>query len=121
MQPYALPAETWQTPEEAGVVGLVSGGLPGWMRPRTFLLENLEQGAEIGAEKLLEVVRGLLGDEEAIRLQALPVRNGDAKAVIHGRKANPQIVLLAGERDFQNLEMEFSDISHNAMIDFFRD
>src|ERR1700716_1043620 len=66
-----------------------------------FLIENLQESAEIRTEKILEIIRRRFRNENPVGFDAAPVRDRDRQPTFHTRQAGLQILFLAGERRFQ--------------------
>jgi len=65
-------------------------------------VENLQQCPKIRDEQLLEIIRGLLRNQNAVRLELTPVRNNRGQTSFHCREAASQILQLPGKRRFEN-------------------
>src|SRR5580765_1149354 len=68
----------------------------------TFFLENLQQGAEMRAEKLLEIAGSALRHQDSVGLHSLPVRQDRAEATWHSFKTFLQVGLLPLQGSFQD-------------------
>src|SRR6476646_7762301 len=68
----------------------------------TLSLKNLQQAAEIRAEKLLEIARSALWHQDPVGLHSLPVRQGRAEATWHSFKTFLQVGLLPLQGSFQD-------------------
>ena len=65
-------------------------------------MENLEQCPKIRDEQLLEIIRSLLRNQNAVRLELTPVRNNRGQTSFHCRETAFQILQLLGKRPLEN-------------------
>jgi len=65
-------------------------------------VENLQQCPKIRDEQLLEIIRSLLRNQNAVRLELTPMRNNRGQTSLHCCETASQILQLLGKRRFEN-------------------
>src|SRR5579862_6500985 len=68
-----------------------------------FRFQNLKKSPQVREEELSEVIGSVFGRKDVVGLQLSPVGQSCRHIARHGLQTFPQILLLQGERRFQNL------------------